>query len=57
MYDDMPAIDNISFGFYVVPQDKDIMEYIASVDNGAFGPHYHESLCGYISSESYTMPP
>lgn len=57
IYDDVPVIDNISFGFYVVPQDKDIMEYIASVDNGAFGPHYHESLCGYISSESYTMPP
>lgn len=53
VYDDIPIINKIDFGFYVVPQKHDILEYIQSVDNGAFGPHEHESLCGYISSESY----
>ena len=57
-YDDIPIINKIDFGFYVVPQKHDIRAYIQSVDNGAFGPHAHEDLCGYISSKAYLcMPP
>ena len=54
IYDDIPIINKIDFGFYVVPQKHEIEPYIQSVDNGAFGSHDHNSLCGYISSETYT---
>lgn len=53
IYDDIPIINKIDFGFYVVPQKYEIEPYIQSVDNGAFGSHDHNSLCGYISSEAY----
>ena len=53
VYDDIPIVNKIDFGFYVVPQKHDIEEYIQSVDNGAFGPHVHNSLSGYISSDVY----
>ena len=56
VYDGIPPITKIDFGFYVVPGDYDIPSYIQSVDNGAFGPHVHNDVSGYISSESYTMP-
>ena len=53
VYDDIPIVNKIDFGFYVVPQKHDIQEYIQSVDNGCFGPHDHESICSYISSDAY----
>ena len=54
VYDDIPIINKIDFGFYVVPQKHDIQQYIQSVDNGDFGLHEHGSLSGYISSEAYS---
>ena len=57
MYDDVPYINTIDFGMYVVPSSKDIQEYVQSVDNGGFGPHVHSSISGYISSESYISSP
>lgn len=56
-YDDVPVINNIDFGFYVVPNGKDIKSYIQSVDNGDFGEHEHANRIGYISSESYLSAP
>ena len=53
VYDDIPIIDKISFGLYVVPQKHDIKQYIQSVDNGAFGEHEHYDVSGYLSSEEY----
>lgn len=56
-YDDVPVINNIDFGLYVVPNSKDIGSYIQSVDNGDFGEHEHMNRVGYISSESYLSAP
>ena len=56
VYDGIPSINKIDFGFYVVPGDHDIPSYIQSVDNGAFGPHVHTDVSGYISSQSYITP-
>lgn len=53
VYDGIPPISKIDFGFYVVPGNHDIPSYIQSVDNGAFGPHVHEDVSGYISSLCY----
>lgn len=56
VYDDIPIINKIDFGLYVVPNKHDIAEYMLSVDNGAFGNHEHIDRLGYISSESYGDP-
>ena len=56
VYDGIPTINKIDFGFYVVPAQHDIVNYIQSVDNGDFGPHVHNEICGYISSLSYGDP-
>lgn len=53
VYDDIPIVNKIDFGFYVVPSKHEIEPYIQSVDNGVFGPHEHNSICSYISSEAY----
>lgn len=53
VYTEIPVINKIDFGFYAIPHAEDIDAYIESVDNGAFGPHEHEDISGYISSESY----
>ena len=53
IYDDMPYVNKIDFGVYVVPKKYDIQEYIQSVDNGDFGSHYNYDVSGYISSLSY----
>lgn len=58
IYDDIPIINKIDFGFYAVPKKHDIEEYIQSVDNGYFGKHEDTYRLGYISSESYlSFPP
>ena len=57
MYNDVPYVNKIDFGMYVVPSSKEIEPYIQSVDNGDFGDHTHSSISGYISSESYIAPP
>ena len=36
-YSDVPIINKIDFGLYVVPGKHDIPQYIQSVDNGDFG--------------------
>ena len=54
VYDGIPVINRIEFGFYAIPGDHDIVSYIQSVDNGAFGPHEHYDISGYISSLTYT---
>lgn len=54
VYDDIPIVSKIDFGFYVVPQKHDIEEYIQSVDNNF--SHIDSALCGYISSEQYIKP-
>ena len=56
VYDDIPIVNKIDFGFYVAPDKYDIEDYVASVDNGYFGEHEHSSKLGYISSESYILP-
>lgn len=56
VYDGIPIINKIDFGIYVVPKEHDIPSYITSVDNGAFGPHEHEDVSGYLSSHAYLMP-
>ena len=56
VYDGIPIINKIDFGFYVVPKQHDIVNYIASVDNGAFGPHEHKDISGYLSSQEYLRP-
>lgn len=53
VYDGIPIINKIDFGFYVVPGKHDIVRYIQSVDNGDFGPHFHSNVSGYLSSASY----
>ena len=53
VYDGIPIINKIDFGFYVVPKQEDIESYIQSVDNGAFGPHVHSDVSGYLSSQQY----
>ena len=55
VYDDIPIVNKIDFGFYVVPSkhSNNMESYMQSVDNGDFGSHIHNDLCGYISSESY----
>ena len=57
VYDDVPIINKIDFGFYVVPGKHDIPSYIQSVDNGDFGGHAHYDICGYISSSGYEEYP
>jgi hypothetical protein len=56
VYDDIPIVNKIDFGFYVTPDKYDIEDYITSVDNGYFGEHEHTSRLGYISSENYILP-
>lgn len=53
VYDGIPIINKIDFGFYVVPGKHDIVQYIQSVDNGDFGPHIHTNVSGYLSSSQY----
>ena len=57
IYDDVPYINKIDFGMYVVPRSKDIQSYIQSVDNGLIEPHVDSSISGYISSRSYISSP
>lgn len=56
VYEGIPIIEKIDFGFYVVPRQHQIVPYIQSVDNGDFGEHKHADLSGYISSDMYSMP-
>lgn len=53
IYDGVPPINTIDFGFYAVPMCADITGFIMSVDNELFAPHYHTDISGYISSEVY----
>ena len=53
IYEDVPVVNTIDFGFYVVPTKHDIDGYITSVDTGVFGAHTHTDISGYISSEAY----
>lgn len=57
VYEGIPVINKIDFGFYVVPGKHDIPSYMQSVDNGAFGPHFHYDVSSYISSQSYISAP
>lgn len=57
IYDDIPIVNKIDFGIYVVPHQHDEVKYIASVDNGYFGIHEDTPQMGYISSESYLSHP
>lgn len=57
IYDDIPIVNKIDFGFYVVPEKHDIVQFVQSVDNGYFGEHEHTSRLGYISSEQYISSP
>ena len=52
-YDDVPIINNINFGMYVVPNNANIEQYMQDVDNGKFESHEHISALGYISSNTY----
>lgn len=55
-YDDgIPKVQRIKFGFYAVPKQYDIDQYILCVDNGGFGPEIHSETSGYLSSENYVM--
>ena len=56
VYDGIPIINKIDFGLYVVPKQHDIVQYIQSVDNGDFGPHFHSDVSGYLSSAEYLRP-
>ena len=53
IYDDVPIINKIDFGLYVVPNKHDIQSYIQSVDNELIEQHYDVNRYGYISSQSY----
>lgn len=53
VYDGIPLIEKIDFGFYAVPNKHEILPYIQSVDNGDFGEHAHADICSYISSDNY----
>ena len=53
IYEDVPIVNTIDFGFYAVPTKPDIARYITSVDTGVFGAHNHTDISGYISSEAY----
>lgn len=52
--DGIPKINRLNFGFYNVPNDKDFIGYMTSVDTGLIGGlHKHEYPSAYISSEQY----
>lgn len=53
IYDGVPPINIIDFGFYAVPMCADMTGFIMSVDNELIVPHYHTDISGYISSEVY----
>ena len=53
IYDGVPSINVIDFGFYAVPMCADMTGFMMSVDNGLLAPHRHTNISGYISSEVY----
>lgn len=53
IYDDVPYVKQIDFGFYAVPIKEDIDSFIMSVDNELLVKHVHTDVLGYISSEAY----
>jgi len=56
-YDDgIPKINALDFGFYAIPKQEDILEYMLSVDNELIAKHEHTYPSSYISSEQYFGP-
>lgn len=55
IYDGMPIVTAIDFGFYTVPKQFDIPSYIESVDNEILQKHYHVDLSGNISDDYYDI--
>lgn len=56
VYDDIPTIERIDFGFYPTYRGFDMEEYMLCVDNGGFTDHAHFPVSGYLSSDSYGTP-
>lgn len=55
VYDDVPIIGQLNFGFYNVPRKEDISAYMMSVDNELLTKHEHIALSAEISSGYYDV--
>lgn len=53
IYDNVPIIGNLDFGFYAIPKQNEIIPYMQSVDNEQLVKHEDFTLYGEISSGYY----
>ena len=53
IFEDVPYVNQIDFGFYAVPTKDDMVGFMMSVDSELIAPHHHGNISGYISSEVY----
>lgn len=55
VYDDVPIVGQLDFGFYNVPKKEDFVAYMASVDNELITKHEHIALSAEVSSGYYDV--
>lgn len=53
IYDNVPIVGNLDFGFYTIPKMEDIYSYMLSVDREQLTKHEDFTLCGEISTGYY----
>ena len=52
IYDDVPIVNKLDFGFYTIPKKEDITSYMMSVDSEILQKHKHIDLSGELPDGS-----